>query len=751
MKCFAAAVLLSLAWSCGGEEAVGVDGTGDHLDDRESRDSSDEGSPPGDLAGDGDGEAASDDTGPEDTGSGDGIADLEGDLVEVDAGPDTVVDPWNDGPPLPSGRGLAIWVRAVERIEASGLGSGAGDEAGDLELRLRVWPETVEPDAAAWVAVGPEPAWSRLSPVGPSGVERAELEAATIALGVGQRWAPVHPRLVGLWPDSESVSIALSVRVGGAEGAGGVELSSLPRTVTGGHPSRWRMELDGLRVELEALASVDAATTAGPEVGLTLGDDLSGREDVAALAVAGAPITLKVYHGTRRLLLVPGCATDALCADGAANHPCVSTCACRCDEAACDCNWSELEATMRMRALSTARRWVGSEGELESVRLHYVFKRSLGGTRSCEDNGEVDVDPETYGRLFEQAVKAATRINAELGFPLIASLSPMNEANHPLQDGPQENGAGQGTVAGFLDFRDAIVQATGCRADRYVASRPDVLGMLAEAMVRGEAARGGAGSLSPEVALSLYLDVEQSDPFQVDDTVEPAAPAPVVTPLERFLPRLADRLAGRAFGDREIWVDTYPGSWAPPWYATGGARHVDPATGDLVRADPAFAAERAIERAVDAADAFEVVFGGRVEVVLGEVGWSTFDRDDEAQAAFLARLLLASRAMAWRDDRFRGFVWFKDVDRGPRLWPDWTEAELPGGGLVLACNDSVLASWLCMVGVFERMEAAWGLFSVDAAGARTPRAAWDALLGGLGAQPARRPAETGPGGGSASD
>ncbi|HRE90004.1 MAG TPA: hypothetical protein PK095_12800, partial [Myxococcota bacterium] len=94
----------------------------------------------------------------------------------------------------------------------------------------------------------------------------------------------------------------------------------------------------------------------------------------------------------------------------------------------------------------------------------------------------------------------------------------------------------------------------------------------------------------------------------------------------------------------------------------------------------------------------------------GEVGWSTFDLDDEAQARFVERLALVSEATTLRDPRYRGWLWFKDTDREARRWPSWSSAELPGGGVVLACDDGELAAWLCMVDVFARMEAAWGLF-----------------------------------------
>ena len=610
-----------------------------------------------------------------------------GDVPEIDDITDEVaeaevedtadlVEPPLDASPLSDAAGIAVWlVSSRPSSEVPPVLEAYVDEQGVGRLE-----------------VAATPGFARSSLVDGE-VIRSPYEGAR-PTSSGSTYRPAHPVLVAFAPDHDRLGVV----------AGEARVDFGP-----GQPDRVRLVSAAGTFEL--LAKAGARDAERPIVGLTYGEDLSNRAEVSALVEAGKPILLKVYHGSRPFLIRPGCVSAEACAVGGVSHPCVSGCACRCREEACDCPFTDLEAEMRSRALSTARRWVG-DGELSLVRLHYVFKRSLGGTSSCEQNGEVDVDAETYGRFFAQAVRAATRINAELGFPLIASLSPMNEANHPLQDGPQENGAGQGTAAGFLAFRDAVAQATGCAPDRYIADRPDVLAMLAEAMVRGEAARADA-ALAPEVGLSLYLDVEQTDPFQVADD---GGPAPIVTPLPRFFVGLRDALAGRDFGDRELWVDTYPGSWAPPWFERSGARHVEPGPNPstdpptLVRADPLFAADRAVERALLAADDFESAFGHPIEVFLGEVGWSTFDLDDEAQARFVERLALVSEATTFRDPRYRGWLWFKDTDREARRWPSWSSAELPGGGVVLACDDGELAAWLCMVEVFARMEAAWGLF-----------------------------------------
>lgn len=649
----------------------------DHRDTRESRDT--------EVEVDDDLDAVSsevevdpDDVSDADTGLGSDLEDAfeveDEDADDRDEG-DTIEPPL-DADPLPDAPGIAVWL----------VSSRPSDEA----------PPVLEAYAGEALVgrleVAATPGFAR-SAFGDDGVTRSPYEGAR-STSNGTTYRPAHPVLVAFAPGHDRLEV----------------VSDHARVEFGpGQPERVRLVSEAGAFEL--LAKAGAAEAERPIVGLTYGEDLSVRDDVSGLVEAGKPILLKVYHGSRPFLVRPGCVSAEACAEGGASYPCVSACACVCHEDRCDCPLTDLEAEMRARALSTARRWVG-DGELSLVRLHYVFKRSLGGTSSCEQNGEVDVDAETYGRFFAQAVRAATRINAELGFPLIASLSPMNEANHPLQDGPQENGAGQGTAAGFLAFRDAVAQATGCAPDRYIADRPDVLAMLAEAMVQGEAARPGS-PLSPEVGLSLYLDVEQSDPFQLADD---GGPAPIVTPLPRFFAKLHTQLAGRTFGDRELWVDTYPGSWAPPWFERSGARHVesgpdaktDPPA--ILRADPHFAADRAVERALSAADDFEAVFGRPIEVLLGEVGWSTFDLDDEAQARFVERLAIVSEATSFRDPRYRGWLWFKDTDRELRRWPSWSTAELPGGGLVLGCNEGELAAWLCMIDVFARMEAAWGLF-----------------------------------------
>ncbi len=641
-----------------------------------------------------------------------------------------------DATPLGDGRGVAVWVTRV--IQAPGP---PGVVEGRTVEEDVVGPPT-DTDADAGSDAGPTAPGQLLGTAlldevpafvayrsTPDGVEDHPFDVAK-GPRPGSDFKPDAPRLVVFAPDHDAAVVVLLPWPGSGSSQPYIPERAASSLVSAGSPSRFGLYRDGLIVELLAQTGVADATSF---VGLTLGPSVAARPDVASLVASRRPIVLKVYHGARPFLLRPDCISGESCAPGGDHHPCVSGCACVCNDVSCDCEWTGLESQMKGRALDMARRWVGPDGDLSLVRLHYVFKRSLGGTSSCDQNGEVDVSAETYGRFFASAVEAATRVNTELGFPLIHTVSPMNEANHPLQDGPQVNGAGQGTAAGFLDFREAIVQATGCAADRYVADRPDVLAMLADALVRGEAARQD-NVLAPEVAMSLYLDVEQTDPFQVGDDGEPAS---VVTPLPTFLPDLHEHLAGRVFGDDAIWVDTYPGSWAPPWSELGGARHIDPQSGDLVRADPRFAAESAVARALTAADDFAAVFGRKVNVALGEVGWSTFDLDDEAQARFLEHLALVSRATAARDDRYLGFLWFKDTDRGARTFPGWTVGELPGGGVTLPCNDSTLATWLCMIDVFDHMEAAWGLFGAGPDAAEKP--GWSAFIRAVESTPAMPP------------
>lgn len=441
------------------------------------------------------------------------------------------------------------------------------------------------------------------------------------------------------------------------------------------------------------------------------------------------PIGVKVYAGARRWLLKPGCDSDAQCAEGGESFPCVSTCACECNDTGCDCDFSGLEAYMEQTALAAMRRVTGELGSdreaAQRVRIHWVFKRSLGGSTQCDVNGELDVSPETYGRFFEAAVVAAANIDTRLDAPLIHIVSPMNEANHPLQDGAHVNAAGQPTIGGFLSFVDAIVQTSCagghcCAPDRYIVAAPDVPALLREALLRG-AARAellDSGRV-PHIGLSVYLDADQVDPLQLDEDGD--AP-PIVTPAGQFFEALAAR-DGSVLPSALV-VDTYPGSWGAPWFETPDriVHHMDPSSARIVRVDPVWAADQALERAFAAGDAYAAAFATRAPyLMLGEVGWSTFDGDEEAQARFARRLLDQSAARS--EDHFGGFIWFRSHDRADFSYPTWTSAPSPLGGEEVACADGI-GPIICAADVLQQMEGQWGLRRRD----DSPKPAWRAFF-----------------------
>ena len=483
------------------------------------------------------------------------------------------------------------------------------------------------------------------------------------------------------------------------------------------------MTLGGVRLRLEARRA-----THRPSVGLTLDGVLADE-----LASVTGPVVLKHYSGTRRWFGKPGCDDDLACAADGASFPCVTSCACRCDDVVCDCAFDGLEAAMQVDALAAAERIsrgapATRKAELdqapERVRLHWVFKRSLGGSGNCAVVGELDVSPATWAAFFGRAVHAAAVINARVGYRLIDVLSPMNEANHPLQDGAHHNAAGQPMLGGFISFVDLIRQAScgaqGCCApDRYIVPAPDVPALLAAAMAAAHDALSTIDpAIAPRVALSLYLDTEQRDPLQLVDGVAPS----IVTPVGPFMRTFGAALAGRAFPDALVVVDTYPGSWGAPWFETddGIVHHVDPTTRHVRRVDPVAAADAAIARTLAARDDIAAVTGTAPDMLLGEVGWSTFDGDEAAQVAFVERLFDGMAATP----EIEGFIWFKSNDRATFEFPTWDTAPNPLGGDDVACDAPLLGPILCAADVLAKMEGQWGLRRVDG----TAKPAWGAFL-----------------------
>lgn len=568
--------------------------------------------------------------------------------------------------------------------------------------------------------IGEGPSFHRIPAPGDV-TPRSRAGEAPWSLTPGERRVLDRPRLVAWAPGVAALDVAMSAR------SGELTLFSETRRIAPGTPSLLRIHGADITLELVARTGLPALPP-DTRIGLTL-DGTLAQADLAA-RVAG-PLAVKHYAGARRWLLRPGCDSDAQCAEGGASFPCVSRCACACDEVTCDCDFSELEAVMQSEALATARALVGDDpAQLPRSRVHWVFKRSLGGTASCDRSGELDVSPATWRRFFSHATAAAIAINTRLGFRLIDILSPMNEANHPLQDGAHRNGAGQATLGGILPFAEVIHRTTCsaarcCAPDRYIVDDPDVPALSAAAMAGAmEVLAGADPTLAPEVALSLYLDVEQVDPLQLDAA---GARPSIVTPVRTFMTELLAALGGAPFPDALLVADTYPGSWGAPWFETedGIVHHMDPASRRIVRVDPVAAADAAIARALAAADDFAAVVGRRPRVLLGEVGWSTFDGDEDAQAAFARRLFDVAAAARADDPAFAGFLWFKTRDRTSFAYPTWDSAPNPIDGSEVTCDTRLLGPIACTADVLTLMEGQWGLTRADG----TRKAAWERLLG----------------------
>lgn len=669
--------------------------------------------------------------------SDDGAAVDSADIAAVDSGDIAAVDS-DDVAAVDSGDIAAADSDDVAAVDSGDIAAVDSDvENTVLDERTGIGVALVAldtPVATAWVVevaadglafeLGDGPSLFRIAAPGDA-EPSTRVASAPFVLAAGEHRA--LSRLVAWVPGATAVDVSARVRVDDAIVADGT------LTFAAGTPARATLTTpDGGRVTFAATTGARGlAESDGVRVGLTV-DGALAYDDLAA-RVPG-PLAVKHYHGARRWLLRPGCDSDAACAEGGASWPCVSSCACHCDAAACDCDFSGLEATMESEALAAAHRIVGADADADALaraRVHWVFKRSLGGTSSCDAHGELDVDPATWAAFFGAATRAAIAINQRQGFRLIDVLSPMNEANHPLQDGRHVNAAGQPTLGGFVSFVELVRQASCsgghcCAPDRYIVEAPDVPALAAAAMAAAAdvLAAHGPDALAPEVALSLYLDTEQTDPLQAGPD---GAPPSIVTPVAPFMRDYRAALAGRAAPDALVVVDTYPGSWGAPWFASadGIVHHMDPATRRIVRPDPVVAADAAITRALAAADDVAAVTGTRPRVWLGEVGWSTFDGDELAQARFAARLVDAAAAARATDDTFDGFVWFKTKDRAPAGYPTWTQADNPLGGDPIACDTAVVGPIVCAADVLARMEGHWGLVRVD--GGRKP--SWEALIG----------------------
>ena len=666
------------------------------------------------------------------------------DTAERDSAPTDTTPPADttEPPPLADADGLAAWV--------SGLALAPGESTPravwlEVETGLDRFPLHADPATP--------PLW-RVPPAADGAPVLAAVTPWTLAPGAPVSLADDAPWLIASAPSVRALDLTL--RAFARDPATGADtlLAEAPVHLVPGEGATVRQvmpEAAPVRVWIRAASGV-APLPPATALGLLLDSSRPGLADPVAAFVAdlaGRPLRLKAYHGTRRLLLRPGCDSAAACAPGGPSFPCVSTCACTCETPeACDCDFSTLEAEMRSRALGAATRVFGADASpatLATARVHYVFKRSLGGTTSCDDNGEVDVTPATYAALFTAALDAAHRVNIALGYRLIDAVSPQNESNHPLQDGRHRNAAGHLTLGGegvgvpFVDLIEQQSCSTSgcCTQERYLVADPDVPALLAASLVAGRAwhtaaLAGPHAALAPEVGMSLYLDSDQTDPLATD--AEGAHPA-IVTPIPQFLDELAAALAATpgasaALADWAsdlVFVDTYPGSWAAPWFITDDdvVHHFDPATEHAMRYEATRAADAVTARTAAAADAFEARFGLRPRYQLGEVGWSTFDQDFAAQARFARRLFMRVAELAAADPRFEGLIWFKDTDRVVGAYPRWVDAPDPLTGRVLPCNTWFLSRVACAAEILTAMEGSWGLFAFDGAG-YAPKPAWPA-------------------------
>lgn len=657
------------------------------------------------------------------------VADSTADADDVDAAEVSA--------PLEEGDGLAVWLSALAAPD--GL-DGLWLEVVFAGDRFPVGAESAKP-----------PLWRVPAPgAGPPELARV----ATWSLAAGQTTSLEGDAwLLARAPEVHTLDLSLVAWQRHADGTDTRVAQADVSLRAGEGPAVRQVMPDGspLSVWIRAHAGVPRLP-ADTAVGMLLDGSRPGLRDAVdafAADLAGRRFWFKSYRGARPWLLRPGCASDVQCAINGENYPCVSRCACHCDAQDCDCDFSGLEAQMRGQALGAARRVLGNDAPAEvlaTARVHYVFKRSLGGTTTCEANGEVDVDPATYAAFFHAALEAAHRVNVDLGFPLIAAVSPQNESNHPLQDGPHRNAAGMRALGGDgigLPYVDIIARQSCddagacCAKDRYLVEDPDSVALLAAALVAGRAWRdtalaGPDAALAPEIGLSVYLDSDQVDPLAVDDDGEHPA---IVTPAPRFFEQLAAALdatpgGSAAAGDWAsdlVFVDTYPGSWGEPWFVTDDevVHHYDPVTGVAMRYEAVGAADQVTLRARAAIDAFEARFSVRPRYILGETGWATIDRDDDAQARFARRLFARAGELAEADPAFGGFIWFKDTDRLPPAYPRWVDGADPITGDVLPCDTWFLSRVACAADVLVQMEGQWGLFWRDGDSMR-PKPAWEA-------------------------
>ena len=264
-------------------------------------------------------------------------------------------------------------------------------------------------------------------------------------------------------------------------------------------------------------------------------------------------------------------------------------------------------------AVMIALRGAGTKGDLFKIKLpDWVRRDHLSG---AEEGGDLEsLAPEQregvarlFGEFFHDFILQAGRRG-------VAFVSPLNEPNHPGQDGWLNN-------SGTLD--------------------PMIYDLLSRAFARGQQAKRlleAEGFAPPLLGLNINID-----------TTEGSVESVVMHTPERVYGELQSRAD---FDHRNIDIllpDTYPGTWlhAPAYEGALLARH-----------DPVRSADIALKRMAAAKSAYDRRFGTDIPLVIGETGWSTVDNSELLQSLFMANLFERIAEYYSYSSKFRGFVWF---------------------------------------------------------------------------------------------
>jgi hypothetical protein len=268
-------------------------------------------------------------------------------------------------------------------------------------------------------------------------------------------------------------------------------------------------------------------------------------------------------------------------------------------------------------------RLAGSKGEILNIKLpDWVLNSYLGGAVTSADlNGvaqaNIDAAVKAYGRFFYQLV-------IECAKRRIALISPVNEPNHPAQDGWPGD---------------------------HSKIHPMVHALVAEALIQGQAAQNWLtqqGMFVPKVGLNL----------NGDSSGDPRVRAGLQNYPE-FLRDLSKYVNGREWAKQTIFLNTYPGTWTHWPYYKG--EHI-------IRIDPVWAADQAYATVRPIKTEFDTRFGTDVDFMISEVGWSTPDLAYSLQKRFVERLFARTAENMRYDPHLLGFVYFHLNDEGDPLF-----------------------------------------------------------------------------------